>query len=147
MARELVINGTRVADDSPAYVIAEIGHNHQGDVGKAKELFDRAKECGASAVKLQKRDNETLFTREAFNRPYDNENSFGPTYGLHRLALELGKDDLRELKAYADGLQIDYFATPFDIPSADLLEELGATFYKIASADITNTPCEALARS
>ena len=91
MARELVINGTRVADDSPAYVIAEIGHNHQGDVGKAKELFDRAKECGASAVKLQKRDNETLFTREAFNRPYDNENSFGPTYGLHRLALELGR--------------------------------------------------------
>jgi N-acetylneuraminate synthase/sialic acid synthase len=140
VARELVINGTRVADDSPAYVIAEIGHNHQGDVGKAKELFDRAKECGASAVKLQKRDNETLFTREAFNRPYDNENSFGPTYGLHRLALELGKDELRELKEYADGLQIDYFATPFDIPSADLLEELGATFYKIASADLTNTP-------
>ena len=140
MARELVINGTRIDDDSPAYVIAEIGHNHQGDVGKAKELFDRAKECGASAVKLQKRDNETLFTREAFNRPYDNENSFGQTYGLHRLALELGKDELRELKAYADGLKIDYFATPFDIPSADLLESIGATFYKVASADLTNTP-------
>jgi N-acetylneuraminate synthase/sialic acid synthase len=140
VARELVINGTRIADDSPAYVIAEIGHNHQGDVAKAKELFDRAKECGASAVKLQKRDNETLFTREAFNRPYDNENSFGPTYGLHRLALELGKDELRELKSYADGLGIDYFATPFDIPSADLLEELGVTFYKVASADLTNTP-------
>ena len=108
MARELVINGTRIDDDSPAYVIAEIGHNHQGDVAKAKELFDRAKECGASAVKLQKRDNETLFTREAFNRPYDNENSFGPTYGLHRQALELGKDELRELKAYAAGLNIDY---------------------------------------
>jgi len=140
VARELVINGTRIDDDSPAYVIAEIGHNHQGDVEKAKELFDRAKECGASAVKLQKRDNETLFTREAFNRPYDNENSFGPTYGLHRQTLELGADELRELKAYADGLKIDYFATPFDIPSAELLEGLGVTIYKIASADITNTP-------
>jgi N-acetylneuraminate synthase/sialic acid synthase len=140
VARELVINGTRIADDSPCYVIAEIGHNHQGDVEKAKELFVRAKECGASAVKLQKRENETLFTREAFNRPYDNENSFGPTYGLHRQALELSADDLRELKAYAAELKIDYFATPFDVASADLLEELGMTFYKIASADLTNTP-------
>jgi sialic acid synthase len=140
VARELVINGTRIDDGSLAYVIAEIGHNHQGDVEKAKELFDRAKECGASAVKLQKRDNETLFTREAFNRPYDNENSFGPTYGLHRQALELSKEELRELKEYAAELGIDYFATPFDIPSADLLEELGVTFYKIASGDLTNTP-------
>src|SRR5262249_52935475 len=108
MARELVINGTRIDDDSPCYVIAEIGHNHQGDVAKARELFDRAKECGASAVKLQKRDNETLFTRDAFNRPYDNENSFGPTYGLHRLALELGKEELSELREYAAKLGIDY---------------------------------------
>jgi N-acetylneuraminate synthase/sialic acid synthase len=140
MARELVINGTHIDDDSPAYVIAEIGHNHQGDVAKAKELFDRARECGASAVKLQKRDNETLFTREAFNRPYENENSFGPTYGLHRQTLELGKEELTELRDYAAGLGIDYFATPFDIPSANLLEELGMTFYKVASADLTNTP-------
>jgi len=140
VARELVINGTRIDDDSPAYVIAEIGHNHQGDVGKAKELFDRARECGASAVKLQKRDNETLFTREAYNRPYDNENSFGPTYGMHRQALELGADEMRELKTYAEGLKIDFFATPFDIPSADVLESLGVTFYKVASADLTNTP-------
>jgi len=140
VARELVINGTRIDDDSPAYVIAEIGHNHQGDVGKAKELFDRARECGASAVKLQKRDNETLFTKEAYNRPYDNENSFGPTYGMHRQALELGADEMRELKTYAEGLKIDFFATPFDIPSADVLESLGVTFYKVASADLTNTP-------
>jgi sialic acid synthase len=140
VARELVINGTRIDDDSPAYVIAEIGHNHQGDVGKARELFDSAKDCGASAVKLQKRDNETLFTKEAYNRPYDNENSFGPTYGMHRQALELGADEMRELKAYAEGLKIDFFATPFDIASADVLESLGVTFYKVASADLTNTP-------
>jgi sialic acid synthase len=140
VARELVINGTRIDDDSPPYVIAEIGHDHQGDVWKAKELFDRAKECDASAVKLQTRDNETLFTRDAFNRPYDNENSFGPTYGLHRQALELGPDELRELKVYAEQLGIDYFATPFDIASAELLEAIGVTFYKIASADLTNTP-------
>lgn len=140
MARELWLNGTHIDDDSPCYVIAEIGHNHQGEVGKAKELIQRAKECGASAVKLQKRDNETLFTRAAYNRPYDNENSFGPTYGLHRQALELGRAEFAELKAFAEDLGIDFFATPFDIPSADLLEELDIPFYKVASADLTNTP-------
>ncbi|MCC6178141.1 MAG: N-acetylneuraminate synthase family protein [Chloroflexi bacterium] len=140
MARELVINGTRIDDESPCYVIAEIGHNHQGSVEKAKELFRQAKECGASAVKLQKRDNETLFTRAAFNRPYDNENSFGPTYGIHRQALELGRSEYVELQAYAAELGIDFFATPFDIPSADFLEDLNVPFFKIASADLTNVP-------
>jgi sialic acid synthase len=140
VTRELVLNGTRIDDDSPCYVIAEIGHNHQGDVEKAKELFRRARECGASAVKLQKRDNETLFTRAAFNRPYENENSFGPTYGLHRQALELGGAEFRELKAFAEELGIDFFATPFDAPSADFLEDLGVPFYKVASADLTNIP-------
>ena len=141
MARELVINGTRIDDDSPAYVIAEIGHNHQGDVAKAKELFDRAKECGASAVKLQKRDNETLFTREAFNRPYENENSFGPTYGLHRQTLELGKDELRELKEYAAEAEDRLSSPPRSTSRAPICSKSSACrFYKIASADLTNTP-------
>jgi sialic acid synthase len=140
VARELVVNGTVINDDSPCYVIAEIGHNHQGDVEKCKELFRQAKDCGASAVKLQKRDNETLFTRAAYNRPYDNENSFGQTYGQHREFLEFGMDEYRELKAYARDLDIHFFSTAFDIPSADFLEELDIPFYKIASADLTNIP-------
>jgi sialic acid synthase len=140
VTRELVLNGTLINDDSAPYVIAEVGNNHQGDVAKGRELILRASECGASAVKLQARDNESLFTREAYNRPYDNENSFGPTYGLHRQALELGAEDLRELQQYAAQEKIDFFATPFDVPSADLLESLGVPFYKVASADITNTP-------
>jgi N-acetylneuraminate synthase/sialic acid synthase len=135
----LVLNGTRIDDDSSCYVIAEIGHNHQGDVGKAKELFRQAKACGASAVKLQKRDNETLFTRAAYNRPYDNENSFGATYGQHRQALEFGKSEYVELQEYAKELGIDFFATPFDIPSADFLNDLDTPFFKVASADLTNT--------
>ena len=89
--RELVIEGRRIDDDGACYVIAEIGHNHQGDVEKAKDLIRAAKDCGVDAVKLQKRDNRTLFTREFFDAPYDNENSFGPTYGAHREALELDR--------------------------------------------------------
>lgn len=140
MSRELVINGQPIADDGPCYVIAEIGHNHQGDLDKAKELFRQAKECGASAVKLQKRDNETLFTRAAFDKPYENENSFGPTYGLHREFLEFHEADYRELQAYARELEIDFFATAFDIPSANFLAALAVPAFKIASADLTNLP-------
>ena len=87
--RELTIAGRRIADDAPCFVIAEIGHNHQGSLERAKELFHAAKEAGVDAVKLQKRDNRSLFTRALFESPYDNENSFGATYGLHREALEL----------------------------------------------------------
>ncbi len=65
--RELVIDGTRITDDGDCYVIAEIGHNHQGSVEKARELILAAKECGVDAVKLQKRDNRALYTRAAYD--------------------------------------------------------------------------------
>src|SRR5690242_14714583 len=80
-----------IADHSRCYVIAEIGHNHQGSLEKARELFREAKMAGAHAVKLQKRDNRGLYTRAAYNKPYDNENSFGSTYGEHREFLEFGR--------------------------------------------------------
>lgn len=140
MKRELIVGPDLISDDSECYVIAEIGHNHQGDIEKAKQLFRKAKEAGASAVKLQKRDNRTLFTREMFNRPYENENSFGPTYGLHREALEFGWEEYRELQDYARELGITFFATAFDMPSADFLAKLDVPAFKIASADLTNTP-------
>lgn len=140
MPRELTIRGTRIADDTDCWVIAEIGHNHQGKLEQCKELFRRAKECGADAVKLQKRDNRSLFTRAAFDKPYDNENSFGATYGEHREKLEFGREEYVELKRYAEELGITFFATAFDIPSADFLAELDLPAYKIASGDLTNLP-------
>jgi N-acetylneuraminate synthase/sialic acid synthase len=138
--RELVIEGRRIADDTPCFVIAEIGHNHQGSVERARELVRAAKEAGVDAVKLQKRDNRRLYTRELYDSPYDNENSFGPTYGAHREALELDRDAYRELRDEARGLGLVFFATAFDEPSADLLAELDLSAFKIASGDLTNTP-------
>lgn len=140
MSREFLIDGVRIADDEPCYVIAEIGHNHQGDIQKAKELFRVAKACGANAVKLQKRHNRTLFTREMYEGAYNSENAFGPTYGAHREALEFGHDAYEELFDYARQIGITMFATAFDIRSADFLEGFGAPVYKIASGDLTNTP-------
>ncbi len=85
-ARALRIQDVEINDVSECYVIAEIGHNHQGSVEQARKLFDEAKAAGAHAVKLQKRDNRSLYTRELFNKPYENENSYGATYGEHREA-------------------------------------------------------------
>jgi len=138
--RELIVNGRRIADDEPAYVLAEIGHNHQGELEKAKELVRAARECGVDAVKLQKRDNRRLFTRAFYDSPYDNENSFGRTYGEHREALELGKGDWFELSRYAREEGLAFVATPFDEPSADFLAELGVDAFKLASGDLSNVP-------
>jgi len=136
MNRELVVDGTRIGDDSDCWVIAEIGHNHQGSVEKCKALFRAAHEAGASAVKLQKRDNRSLYTREAFDRPYDHENSFGATYGAHRESLEFDWDQYQELKQYAKELEVTFFATAFDVASVDFLAELDVPAVKIASGDL-----------
>jgi N-acetylneuraminate synthase/sialic acid synthase len=138
--RELVLGGARIADDTRCYVIAEIGNNHQGSLDKAKELISVAHECGVDAVKLQKRDNRTLFTRSLYDSPYNNESSFGLTYGAHREALELGLEEWQELMRHSAVLGVTLFATAFDEPSADFLAELGVPAFKIASADIVNTP-------
>ena len=95
--RKLTLDGKVIQDNSDCYVIAEIGHNHQGKLETAREMFKVAKECGADAVKLQKRDNRSLFTRDGYNKPYDNSNSYGETYGEHREYLEFGWIEYKEL--------------------------------------------------
>lgn len=140
MSRTLTIDSFTISDDTDCFIIAEIGHNHQGSLEKAKQLFKAAAECGANAVKLQKRDNRSLFTKAAYNKPYENENSFGDTYGAHREALEFGRAEYVELKNYAKDLGVTMFATAFDIPSADFLAVLDMPLYKIASGDLKNTP-------
>ncbi len=138
--RKLTIDGKVIQDDGNCYVIAEIGHNHQGKLETAKEMFRVAKECGADAVKLQKRDNRSLFTKAGYARPYDNPNSYGETYGEHREFLEFGLDEYKELLDYTKEIGVTLFATAFDINSADFLEKLDMPVYKIASGDLKNIP-------
>jgi sialic acid synthase len=136
--RELVIDGVRIADDTDCYVIAEIGHNHQGNLETCKRMFDAAKWAGCNAVKLQKRDNKTLYTEEFYNSPYNSENAYGPTYGLHREALEFDWGQYVVLKSYARTIGITFFATAFDVASVDFLVSLGVPAIKIASGDLKN---------
>ena len=136
MTRTIKINNAIISDESDCFVIAEIGNNHQGDLQKAKEMFKAAKECGVDAVKLQKRDNKSLLTKAAYDKPYENENSFGATYGKHREALEFGRKEYVELKEDAEEIGLVMFATAFDMNSADFLAELDMPLYKIASGDL-----------
>ena len=137
---KIILDKSEVSEKSPCYVIAEVGHNHQGNIESCKKLFLEAKLSGANAVKLQKRNNKKLYTEKFYNSPYDNPNSYGKTYGLHREFLEFDKNQYLELKKYAKEIDITFFATPFDFDSVDFLEEINLPFYKIASADITNLP-------
>jgi sialic acid synthase len=135
---ELFIAGRRIADDEPPYVIAEVGHNHQGDLAIAQKMIRVASDCGADAVKFQKRDNATLYTAALLEQPYCNEASYGPTYGAHRAALEFETWQYQACLGEAHRVGIACFATAFDEPSADFLEALGVPAFKIHSGGLTD---------
>jgi len=138
--RKLSIDGRVIEETGKCYVIAEIGHNHQGNLETAREMFRVARECGADAVKLQKRNNRQLYTRAAYDKPYEHNNSFGLTYGRHREFLEFGWAEYRELQDYAAEIGVTMLATAFDFSSADFLAKLDIPAFKIASGDLRNIP-------
>jgi len=131
---------SKVAEKGSCYIIAEIGHNHQGDLETGMEMIKIAASSGVQAVKFQKRDNKSLYTKAFYDKPYDNENSYGATYGEHREFLEFGMQEYMELKKCAEENGVEFMATAFDLSSVDFLEELGVTSYKTSSSDLTNTP-------
>lgn len=138
--RDLLIDGKSYDDSSLPFVIAELGHNHQGNLETCLQMIRAAAFSGASAVKLQKRSNRDLFTKEAFDAPYNSENAYGPTYGLHREALEFGEAEFKECILEAKRNNITFFSTAFDFQSVDFLMNLGVPAIKIASGDLKSTP-------
>jgi N-acetylneuraminate synthase/sialic acid synthase len=140
LQRKIEINKCVINDTSNAYVIAEIGHNHQGSIELCKKTIDAAIEAGASAAKLQKRTNKAIYTKAFYNSPYNSPCAYAPTYGAHREALEFDKSQIEELTTYARKKNFTLFATAFDEASADVIVEVGMPAIKIASGDITNTP-------
>ena len=140
LMKQLSVGQLQIGDGEPCFIAAEIGQNHNGDVETAKKLIDMSALCGATAVKFQKRDVDSELSVELSNRPYENVNSFGKTYGEHRHALELTVDQHRELQAYAAEKGVLYFCTVCDLPSLEAMEGMTLPLYKVASRDITNEP-------
>jgi len=129
-----------IGHDHPVFLVAEIGNNHQGEVETALEMIQEAARCGVDAVKLQKRNTQALLTREGCATPYRGPNSFGPTYGLHRDALELDLEEMARVKALAEELGLVFFASAWDAPSLLQMAELGLELIKIPSADMGCIP-------
>ncbi|MFN4000545.1 N-acetylneuraminate synthase family protein [Microcella sp.] len=130
--------GTRtIGDSAPVYVIGEIGLNHNGDVDLALRLIDVAAEAGADAVKFQKRTPE-IATPEHM-RDTLRETPWGTmTYLEYRHRVEFDAQQYAQIGAYAAARGLDWFASPWDVPSVEVLEGLDVVAHKIASASVTD---------
>jgi N-acetylneuraminate synthase len=117
-------------------VIAEIGINHNGDIGVAKKLIDMAKKAGCDAVKFQKRTVDIVYTEEFLNSP--RESPWGITQRDQKEALEFGKEEYDEIDEYCRVAGIDWFASAWDVPSHHFLRQYKLRYNKIASPMITH---------
>lgn len=121
------------------YIIAEVGCNHNGSLDIAKQMVRLIAESGADAAKFQVFHAGELASKKAESAAYQkaNLNSDESQYEMLK-HLELGEPELAELKELCSSLGLDFFATPFDCDSVDILERLGVDRYKIGSGDVTD---------
>jgi len=137
----MIINNKEYKEFENIYFIAEVGINHNGSVDVAKKIIQMASCHGADAVKFQKRDTKKLWSEEYLNSPYNNEYSFGKTYGEHKAFLEFNEEQYFELKKHADKYEIDFLVSAFDIDNLKFaVEELNIPAIKIPSPFVTHIP-------
>lgn len=130
---------TLVSDVGRPYVIAEIGVNHEGSLDIAKRLIEQAARGGANGAKFQSYKADTLASK---NSPAYWDTKKESTLSQHELFKKydtFDPSDYKALSVHAEKLGIDFLSTPFDDATVDYLTPL-VPFFKIASADITNTP-------
>ena len=118
------------------FITGEIGINHNGDLSIAKQLIDVAKKAGCDAVKFQKRTIEKVYSEEILDSP--RESIWGTTTREQKLGLEFEKNEYDEIDSYCKKLEIEWFASSWDIESQLFLRKYNLNHNKIASAMLTN---------
>ena len=118
------------------FITGEIGINHNGDVSIAKQLIDVAKNSGCNAVKFQKRTIDKVYSKEILDSP--RESIWGTTTREQKLGLEFEKNEYDEIDSYCKKLEIEWFASSWDIESQLFLRQYDLSHNKIASAMLTN---------
>ena len=118
------------------FIIAEIGINHNGSIEIAKKMIDFSVEAGADAVKFQKRDIETVYTKEVLDSP--RESPWGKTQREQKLGLEFDEKDYKIIDEYCSKKNIKWFASAWDLKSLSFLTKFNLHFNKIASAMIVD---------
>lgn len=137
MQRVRRIGDRMVGDHCPVYIIGEIGINHNGDLNIAKKLIDAAVQAGCDAVKFQKRTPELCVPPE--QRGVLRETPWGTmTYLEYRYRVEFGQAEYAEIDAYCQEHGIAWFASCWDKPSVEFIEQFSPVCYKIASASLTD---------
>ena len=119
------------------FVIAEIGINHNGDIELAKKLIQMSKDCGCDAVKFQKRTIDIVYTKEDLDKL--RESPWGTTQREQKEGLEFGEKEFDIIDEYCKNVEIDWFASAWDVKSLEFLDKYNLKYNKIASAMITNT--------
>ena len=137
MTRMIRIGDRPVGDGCPAYIVAEIGINHNGDINMARKLIDAAALAGCDAVKFQKRTPELCVPPEQWD--VIRETPWGTmTYLEYRHEIEFGQDGYEEIDRYCKEKGIVWFASCWDEPSVVFIEQFAPICYKIASASLTD---------
>ena len=135
--RMIEIGGHPVGDGYPVYIIAAIGVNHNGDINIAKKLIDAAVLAGCDGVKFQKRTPELCVPAEQSN--VMRETPWGLiTYMEYRYRVEFGHEEYEEIDHYCKEKNIAWFASCWDKPSVDFIEQFDPICYKIATASFTD---------
>lgn len=137
MSREIKIGKRMVGDNHPAYIIAEIGINHNGSVDIAKQLIDAAKHAGVDAVKFQKRTPELCVPEHQRSQMKDTPWGY-ITYLDYRYKVEFDESDYKEIDRHCKEVGIDWFASSWDIPSVEFIERFNPPTHKVASALLTD---------
>ncbi|MBA4022773.1 MAG: N-acetylneuraminate synthase [Gordonia sp.] len=138
MSETRVIGQHTIGGSNPVYVIGEIGLNHNGDIEIAKKLIDVSADSGAQAVKFQKRTPEISTPEHMKTVP--RETPWGLiTYLDYRYKVEFNEEQYGEIAMYAKEKGLDWFASPWDVPSVDFLEKVDVPAHKVASASLTDT--------
>lgn len=137
MERVIKLGNRLVGDGQPAYLIGEIGINHNGSLENAKELIRAAKKAGLDAVKFQKRTPELCVP--AHQRDQMRETPWGYiTYLDYRYKVEFDEKAYREIDRFCKELGIDWFASSWDVPSVEFIEQFNPPTHKVASALLTD---------
>ena len=136
MENTVKIGSRRVGQGQSCFIVAEIGINHNGDLGLAKKLIDMAANAGCDAVKFQKRTIEVVYTRDELAAP--RESPFGSTNGELKRALEFDVQEYGEIDSYCRRLRIPWFVSCWDEHSVDVMRRFDLPCFKIASASLTD---------
>jgi len=133
----VAIGDILVGPGQPTYVIGEIGVNHNGDVDIARQLIEVAAEAGCHAVKFQKRTPEICVPKE--QRDKIRQTPWGEmTYLEYKHRVEFGRDEYTEIAKICEENGLQWFASPWDVPSVEFLESFDVVAHKVASASITD---------